>query len=136
MGSLRKFAKRFFIILNIIHCLPFLASCCNAFLHPEKWWFISLLAFFFPLFLILLLVFLFFWIFARSRYAWISLICLFIGWQNIHAFFGFSFASHRISSSKDSTGIRILTWNVRRWDEFTTKKTGASGHRLPMFQLV
>jgi endonuclease/exonuclease/phosphatase family metal-dependent hydrolase len=29
-----------------------------------------------------------------------------------------------------------MTWNVRRWDEFITKKTGASGHRLHMLDLV
>lgn len=29
-----------------------------------------------------------------------------------------------------------MTWNVRRWDEFSTKKIGAAGHRLPMFSLV
>jgi exonuclease III len=29
-----------------------------------------------------------------------------------------------------------MTWNVRRWDEFSTKKTGAAGHRLPMMELI
>jgi endonuclease/exonuclease/phosphatase family metal-dependent hydrolase len=39
-------------------------------------------------------------------------------------------------SQKDSSSLRILTWNVRSWDEFTTKKLDASGHRLPMLHLV
>jgi endonuclease/exonuclease/phosphatase family metal-dependent hydrolase len=135
MTSLRKFAIRFFILLNIIAGILFLLTCCNAFLHPDKWWFISLLAFFFPLFLILLLVFLFIWLFVRKRYAIISVFCLLIGWKNIHAFFGFSLANHDFSH-KDSSSLRILTWNVRSWDEFTTKKLDASGHRLPMLKLV
>jgi endonuclease/exonuclease/phosphatase family metal-dependent hydrolase len=135
MTSLRKFTIRFFILLNIIAGILFLLTCCNTFLHPDKWWFISLLAFFFPLFLILLLVFLFIWLFVRKRYAIISLFCLLIGWKNIHAFFGFSLANHDFSH-KDSSSLRILTWNVRSWDEFTTKKLDASGHRLPMLKLV
>jgi endonuclease/exonuclease/phosphatase family metal-dependent hydrolase len=113
----------------------FLLSCCNSFLHPDRWWMISLLAFFFPLLLVLLLSFLIFWLIAKSKYALVSVVCLIIGWQNIHAFFGFSFAKHDFTQ-KDSAGIRIMTWNVRRWDDFITKKTGASGHRLPMLDLV
>jgi endonuclease/exonuclease/phosphatase family metal-dependent hydrolase len=135
MTLLRKFTKRFFLLLNITVGFLFLLACCNAFLHPDKWWFISLLAFFFPLFLVLLLAFLIFWIFACARYALISVVCLIIGWQNIHAFFGFSLAKHDFTI-KDSSSIRIMTWNVRSWDEFTTKKTGASGHRLPMLELI
>jgi hypothetical protein len=93
------------------------------------------LAFFFPLFLVLLLIFLLVWLFLRKRYVVISLLCLLIGWKNIHAFFGFSLAKHDFSH-KDSSSLRILTWNVRSWDEFTTKKLDASGHRLPMLKLV
>jgi len=121
--------------MNFAVGILFILSCCNSFLHPDRWWMIALLAFFFPLFLILLLSFLIFWVIARARYALISLICLVIGWRNIHAFFGFSFARHDFTH-KDSASIRIMTWNVRRWDEFITKKTGASGHRLPMLELV
>src|ERR1700682_2191598 len=127
MTSLRKFTMRFFILLNIVVGILFLLTCCNAFLHPDKWWFISLLAFFFPLFLVLLLIFLFFWLIANARYALISLVCLFTGWQNIHAFFGFSLAKHDFTH-KDSSSIRIMTWNLRRWDEFSSKKIGSAGH--------
>jgi endonuclease/exonuclease/phosphatase family metal-dependent hydrolase len=135
MTSLRKFTKRFLILLNIVAGVLFLLSCCNAFLHPDKWWLIALLAFFFPLFLILMLIFLIFWTFVSPRYLVISMICLLIGWKNIHAFFGFSLSGHDFTK-KDSASIRIMTWNVRSWDEFTTKKIGASHHRLPMLELV
>lgn len=135
MTSLRKLTKRIFILLNIILGILFLLTCCNAFLHPDKWWFIALLAFFFPLFLVFLLIFLIFWLFITPRFALISAICLVIGWQNIHSFFGFSLAGHDFAH-KDSTHLRIMTWNVRRWDEFSQKKTGSSDHRLPMLELV
>ena len=135
MISLRKFTKRFLILLNIIVGILFLLSCCNAFLHPDKWWYIALLAFFFPLLLVFLIVFSIFWLFFSPRYALISALCLLAGWQNIHAFFGFSLAGHDFTR-KDSTHIRIMTWNVRRWDEFSSKKNGSNLHRLPMLELV
>jgi endonuclease/exonuclease/phosphatase family metal-dependent hydrolase len=135
MASLRKITKRFFILLNIVVGFLFLLSCCNYFLHPDKWWFISLLAFLFPIFLICLIFFFFFWLFTSPRIALFSFFCLLIGWQNIHAFFGLSLHKNDFSK-KDSSCIRIMTWNVRRWDEFMTKKVGGAGHRLPMFDLV
>ena len=135
MASLRKFTRRFFILLNIAFAILFLLSCCNAFLHPDKWWFISLLAFLFPLFLLALLTFFVFWLFISKRLALISLVCLILGWQNIHAFMGMSFAKKDFSK-KQENAIRIMTWNVRRLDEFITKKTGASGHRIKMLNLV
>ena len=135
MASLRTITKRFFIFLNVGIGLLFLLSCCNSFLHPDKWWFISLLAFLFPVFLISLILFLIFWLFNAPRIALFSLFCLLIGWQNIHAFFGFGLHKNDFSK-KESGSIRILTWNVRRWDEFITKKIDGAGHRLPMFELV
>ena len=135
MASLRKITKRFFILLNIGVALLFLITCCNAFLHPDKWWFISLLSFLFPLLLLGLLIFLFFWLFVSARWSLISLISLILGWSNIHAFFGMNLTKKDFSK-KQEDAIRIMTWNVRRWDEFTTKKTGASGHRLHMLELI
>jgi endonuclease/exonuclease/phosphatase family metal-dependent hydrolase len=135
MTSLQKFTKRLFILLNVLVGLLFLLTCCNAFLHPDKWWFISLLAFFFPLFLILLLAFFFLWLFVKWRYAMISLICLIAGWQNVRAFFGMSLAKHDFAI-KDSGSIRIMTWNVRRFDDFNSRKFDASHHRLPMMELI
>ncbi len=135
MASFREFTKRIFILFNLVVGILFLLACCNAFLHPDKWWSIALLAFFFPLFLILLIGFLFFWAFTSPRYLLISLICLLIGWQNIHAFFGFSLNKNDFSH-KDSSSIRIMDWNIRSWDEFTTKKIGDSRHRAGMLNLI
>ena len=106
MISLRKFTKRFLILLNIIVGMLFLLACCNAFLHPDKWWYIALLSFFFPLFLALFYCFFIFWLFFSVRYALISALFLIIGWQNIHAFFGFSLAGHDFTR-KDSTTCEL-----------------------------
>ena len=56
MAILQLLARRVFIILNIITVLLFLLACANAFLHPGRWWLISLLGLIFPLLLLLLLL--------------------------------------------------------------------------------
>src|ERR1700691_5363309 len=124
MAKLRNFTRRFFIVINFIVVILFLLACANAYLHPNKWWIISLLGLIFPALLFLLIVFLIFWLFSSKRY-WIiiPLIGLIIGWKNIHAFFAFNISSS-FTSQKPDSALRVITWNVRRWDEFTDRKRG------------
>ena len=136
MSLFRKFTKRFFIISNIVVVVLFLLACSNAFLNPDKWWFISLLALIFPLLLLLVFGFFVSWLFFSSRrWALLSLVAMIIGWQNIHTFFAFNIGTDFVDE-KPASALRVLTWNVRRWDEYITKKPGASGHRAKMMEFL
>jgi endonuclease/exonuclease/phosphatase family metal-dependent hydrolase len=137
MVTFRKFSRRIFIISNGVAVLLFLLACANAFLHPGKWWFISLLGLIFPLLLLIVIGFFLFGLFFRScrRWSLISLTALLIGWPNIHAFFAFHWG-RPFNPEKPPHSLRILTWNVRSWDEFITKKPGASGHRARMLDFI
>ncbi len=136
MATLRNFTRRFFIIANLTIAILFLLACTNAFLHPNKWWFISLLGLVFPILLLLIVLFFFFWLFFTTRkWALISLITLIIGWKNIHAFFAFNLPS-TFQEKKADNALRILTWNVRRWDEFINNRPHSSGHRTKMLEFI
>jgi endonuclease/exonuclease/phosphatase family metal-dependent hydrolase len=136
MASFRKFTKALTLISNVIVVFLFLLSCLNAYLPTGKWIIISLLGLFFPLLLLLVIGFFVFWLFFHSRkYALISLMALIIGWQNIHALFAFDIHK-RFISEKSSNALRILTWNVQGWDEFTTRKIGTSDHRPKMMAFI
>jgi hypothetical protein len=57
MAMLRTFTRRLFIILNSLAVLLFfLLACANSFLHPGRWWLISMLGLFFPYLLLLVIV--------------------------------------------------------------------------------
>src|ERR1700712_4346363 len=137
MATLRNFTRRLFIILNIVAVILFLLACANAFLHPGRWWIISLLGLIFPLLLLFVLIFLVFWLFIPCRRAWacLSLATLLLGWSNIHAFFAFH-PGHRFTAEKPPHSLRILTWNVRSWDEFMTKKPDIHAHRAGMMEFA
>ncbi len=136
MVTLRKFTKKVVILLNLIAAAFFLLACCNAFLHPDKWWFVSLLGLAFPLLLLIVFGFFIFWLFLSSRrWSLISLIALILGWQNIHAFLGFHISAG-FKNEKQEGALRVLTWNVHEWDEFITPRPGASGHREKMMEFL
>jgi len=137
MAIFRTFTRRLFIVSNIIAVILFLLACANAFLHPGKWWIISLLGLAFPLLLLIVLFFFVFGLFFRSFRPWVllSLAALLIGWPNIRAFFAFH-PGKGFAGAKPPHSLRILTWNVRSFDEFIGRKNGSLEHRPKMMQFI
>jgi endonuclease/exonuclease/phosphatase family metal-dependent hydrolase len=136
MAIFRKFTKRFFIVLNLGVVALFLLACANSFLHPDKWWFISLLGLIFPLLLLVVLLFFIFWLIVSSRvWALLSLFAMIIGWKNIHTFLAFN-SGAKFISQKPAGALRVLTWNVRSWDEFISKKSEILAHRNKMMDFL
>lgn len=137
MAILQYVTRRVFIVLNAITVILFLLACANTFLHPGRWWVIALLGLIFPLLLLLLIGFFVVGLFVSGwrRWSLLSLAALVIGWPNIHNFLALH-AGHRFNAEKEPGALRIMTWNVRSFDEFTTKKKGASGHRAKMMEFI
>ncbi|QEC41624.1 endonuclease/exonuclease/phosphatase family protein [Pseudobacter ginsenosidimutans] len=132
--AIRTFARRFFIVSNVITVAVFLMACANVFLHPDKWWFIAILGLTFPFLLLLTLIFLVGWSLVRSRWIFLSLGALVLGYSNIRALVGFHFASGFQEAKKENT-IRILTWNVKWFDE-QTRENGRESHRREMLEFI
>src|SRR5436305_351372 len=131
----RKLTKRFFIILNIIAVVIFLLACLTAYLSPATYWYIALLGVGFVFITVVVIAFFIFWILFRSRWAFLSLLALAAGWFQIHALFAF----HPFSSfnpKKERGTLRVLTWNVSRWDEMNKQKRGGKSYRLKMFDFI
>jgi len=137
MANLRNFTRRLFIFSNIFAVILFLLACANAFLHPGKWWFISLLGLIFPLLLFIVFFFFVFGLSFRSfrRWSLLSLAALLIGWPNIHSFLAFHIGKGFVVE-KPPHSLRVLTWNVRSFDQFIGKKNGALDHRPKMLEFL
>lgn len=132
--AIRKITKRIFIIINISIAVFFLLSCANAFLHPERWWFFALLGLVFPFLLLFTFAFFIFWLLFRSRWAFLSLGVLLLGYSNIRALIGFHFNSFTLEKKENS--IRIMTWNVRWFDEQKRITKGAYPSRKKMLEFI
>lgn len=131
----RKFSKRLCIILNVVIAGLFLIACANAWLHPSKWWFFSLLGLGFPVLLILLFCFLVFWLMLRSKWAVLSALTLLLGLGNIRVFLGFHFATS-FKKDKPDGALRLLTWNVHWFDEHNKKEKDHKDYRKNMIAFI
>jgi endonuclease/exonuclease/phosphatase family metal-dependent hydrolase len=123
MSFLAKFTRRLFIILNILAAIFFLLACINMFIDPGEWWFIAILGLFFPFMIVVHLFFIIGWLFARSRWALLSVISLIIGYSNISALVGTTYNSEYSAVKKPYT-VRVLSWNVHQFGFFENPKKG------------
>lgn len=112
----RRFSKRIFIVANIILVAIFLLACLNGYLNPTQWWWIAVLGLGIPFLLVLNIAFILFWLIFRSRWVFLSLAALLLSIGNIKTLIAFNFNS-TFQQQKDSSHIRILTWNVSWFDE-------------------
>src|SRR3978361_2042678 len=86
----RKLTKRFFIISNILAVLFFLIACLAAYCNPVTYWLVALFGVGFIFFTIIIIGFFIFWLLFRSKWAFLSLATLGLGWFQIHALFAFN----------------------------------------------
>ncbi|TAG99703.1 MAG: hypothetical protein EAZ17_07280 [Sphingobacteriales bacterium] len=113
-----KAAGRFFSITYIALLCVFLAASVTPHLHPASWWFVGFTGLLFPyLFLTLLIMMFFCVLFKRKRLAITGLIAILISIPSIGLIFGLNF-SGSFEPAKDSTAVRVMSWNVRRFTPY------------------
>ncbi|MDB5251093.1 MAG: hypothetical protein JWP27_262 [Flaviaesturariibacter sp.] len=134
-GKPRLFLKRMMIVLNVGAAIIFGLACIAPYLHPTKWWIISFLGLGFAGLLGTLLLFIFFWLFARPRYAFISLVAMILGWKSISVFFAFH-KSESFAARKQPGALRVVHWNVARFVEWKRNNNEGSQKRLEMMAQI
>lgn len=132
---LRSVTKKVFIIITMVVTVLFLLACAAWFLPPGKYWWLALLGvgfafLFFGTFLLFI-----FWIVFRSRWFLLPLGALLVGWNPLHAFF----ALHPMAATSENRAdgaIRIMQWNVARFDEMTVKPRAGRSKRREILEYV
>jgi endonuclease/exonuclease/phosphatase family metal-dependent hydrolase len=133
--SYKRFTRIFFLALNIVVSVVYLLSCLAPYLSPEKWWMISLLGLFFAFLFVTMIVFIFFWLIFRPRYALISLLPLLIGYKSLSVFFAFHIPG-KFDYNKPAGSLRVVHWNVARFTEWKRNNNKGSQTRLKMMDLI
>lgn len=131
----RIFTRKFLLICNIIGVVFFLLAALSPHLNPERWWLITFLGLGFPFLLLANIIFLLTWLLLKRRYAWISAVALLVAFRSISVFFAFHPGSE-FSEKKDSSQIRIATWNVARFIEMRRNHNQGSRTRLRMMEQI
>ncbi len=117
----------------------YLLVCLVPFLESGSFWFIAMLGLIFPFLFILVFLLLIYWLIKRKwKRALVPAIALLLSWQQLSVCFAFRFGNDdkNMVSIKPDGSIRVLSWNVARWDEANREARGGQSYRNLMMDWV
>ncbi|MDP4284422.1 MAG: endonuclease/exonuclease/phosphatase family protein [Bacteroidota bacterium] len=127
--------RRILIAVNSIVILAYLITCLVPFVNTGENWIMAFPGLIFPFLVSGLIIFIIILIFLKSKWGWISLVALLMGFQQILVVFSFNLPKTFKQDKKPNT-LRVIQWNVTSWDEGNKKAFGGNSFRLPMLELV
>lgn len=113
--TLRLVTKRIFLVTNIALALSFLLGCYGNWFDPSRFWFIGFFALASFYLFILLLGFVFFWLFTKPKFIFISITAILLAWGPLKNLFRLRLSAD-FSMSKRPADIRAMSWNVEHFD--------------------
>ena len=110
----RPIYRKLLVLINVFIIIAYLSVCFVPFVNTGLYWIVALAGLTFPLLVLALLLFILLWTILRSKWLWVSLVTLLLGFQQIAAVFSFHFQKE-FSLQKGENTLRIMHWNLRNW---------------------
>jgi endonuclease/exonuclease/phosphatase family metal-dependent hydrolase len=117
----RRYTKRFFVICNVLVAIIFLLGCYSSWFNPAYFWFVGFFTLASLYLLLALILFVFFWLFAKRKLMLISVVAILLAWKPIGQIFKLK-SSAAFSVAKQAQHIRVMSWNVEHFDILEHKK--------------
>lgn len=110
----RPIYRKILVLINVLIIIAYLSVCLVPFINTGINWMVAFAGLGFPLLLLALLLFIVLWIILKSKWLWVTVVAVLLGFQQIIAVF--SFHIHKeFSLNKDSNTLRVMHWNLRNW---------------------
>lgn len=134
-AKIKKILRASFIGANVLAITFYLLACLVPWLNAGHFAFIALLGLGFPLLFLVLFAFLIYWIFRRSRWAFVCAAALLLSWQQVSVMFGFN-TSKKFEVTKNTPTLRVLSWNLSSWGQTNRNNNTYSNYRKEMTDLI
>jgi endonuclease/exonuclease/phosphatase family metal-dependent hydrolase len=109
MGKGRSFLRKILVILNVFMAASLLLSYGAAWISPDKAWIFAFFGLAYPVFLIINVIFVVFWLFLWKRTLFLSLVCIAAGWNSLLTLYPFRFTNPAPAAGP---AIKIVSYNV------------------------
>ncbi|MEJ7827326.1 MAG: hypothetical protein WKF91_03995, partial [Segetibacter sp.] len=113
---MKKFFQFLLVLITLITAFIYLLSCLTPYISPVRFWPISFVALGYPILVIGLIVLILLWIFVRWKIALVLLILFLFGYKNLTSTLAIN-APQKFNYKRDTTALRILSWNVRYFND-------------------
>ncbi len=112
---MKAFIRKGFAFFTIVSIAVYLLSCLTPFISPIVFWPMTFLALGFPILAAGILLLVLTWFFIKKKTSLLLMLIFLCGYANLRSTFAINLPSS-FNYKKDSTTLRIVTWNVRNFD--------------------
>lgn len=117
----RRAVKILFIILTSIVILLYLLGCACIWFNPAKYWVTGFAGLAFPYSFLLLVLLSIFWLIAKPKFTWVTLLILLLGYKQFISMVGFN-TSKEFDIKTNNKSLRIATWNIQSFNGLSKNK--------------
>lgn len=103
-----SFILRLFLWANILNSFALLAAYLATHISPNSFVYFSFFGLSYPVWLVIALLFIVFWMFFRFKYIWISIVTLAFGFNHLRHFAAVNFSDEELTEK-----VKVLSYNVR-----------------------
>ncbi|MEO9005286.1 MAG: endonuclease/exonuclease/phosphatase family protein [Ginsengibacter sp.] len=132
----RPIYRKLLVLINVFVIIVYLSVCLVPFINTGIYWLVALAGLGFPLLLLVLLLFILLWAVLKSKWLWVTLVAVVLGFQQIIAVFSFHFQKE-FSLQKEPGILRVMHWNLQNWgNEYDKTEKGRSTFVPYMMDLI
>lgn len=123
------FISKLLLWINCLAALSLLISYLAPSVDPRKLWIVAFFGLAYPPLLLVNLIFVVIWLFRKSLFSLISLVCILIGWNALNNNIGFH-AARTYRQKESSDAIRIMTYNVHSFKRYGERNDISTKHEI------
>jgi endonuclease/exonuclease/phosphatase family metal-dependent hydrolase len=133
---MKKIIRVSLIIFTILIVSLYCLSCLTPYLSPTSYPFLTVISIIYLPILILYGLTTVVWLFCKKRIFIILLLLLFAGYKSLFSTVAINASTASWNWKKDSSNIRIMSWNVNRFGTPYTHTDSANGIRQQMLRYI
>jgi len=100
------------LFVNFLAVVLLLLSYLSVYINPSKFSLLAFAGLAYPLFLVLNIIFILFWVFVRAKYALLSILVIILGWNHLGRLVQFNSESE-LGEGMES--VKILSYNIQNF---------------------
>lgn len=108
------FFRKILVFINIVFAAGLLVIYLSSLVNPANMWLAGIPGLFYPLLLLINILFILYWVIRRKYYLWLSLVSIVIGWSFFQGFF--QLKTGTLAPPESGTHLKVLSYNVRVFD--------------------
>lgn len=128
-----NFFDKFILCITFILGAAILLSYLAPIVNPKTSWYIAFFGLAYPYLLLSNLLMLAYWLFRKSRWLALPLVCIGIGWGVLNKNIGLRL-SQTYDVASDSSRVRVMTYNVHSFKKYGAKNDSYTKHEI--FEII